>query len=259
MNREQPPLNKRQADIMRAVNSQGTCSIGELAHGLSVTTETIRRNIRPLIADGRLIKYHGGVMRPEPVEEPPFQKRMEHNRAAKQKAAARVAQDLSDGDSIMLDTGSTTTYVAQALSQHSRLLVVTNSAQIACWLAPSGRNNVFMVGGELRADDAAAFGNGAHEFIAQFRVKYAVLSIGGISDDGKLMDFHLCEAEFSRAVMAQAEQVWVVADHSKFGLRAPVSVCSLAEIDAIYTDTPPSSAFRELCQQADVRIASGRA
>lgn len=258
MDKEQSPLNKRQADIMNAVNSHGACSIGELARKLDVTTETIRRNIRPLMERGRLIKYHGGVMLPAPVEEPPFQKRMEHNRAAKQKAAGRVARDLSDGDSIMLDTGSTTTYVAQALGRHSQLLVVTNSAQIACWLAPSGRNNVFMVGGELRADDAAAFGNGAHEFIRQFRVKYAVLSIGGISDDGKLMDFHLCEAEFSRAVMAQAEQVWVVADHSKFGLRAPVSVCNLADIDAIYTDRPPSSAFRALCQEADVRIASER-
>ncbi len=88
----------------------------------------------------------------------------------------------------------------------------------------------------LRADDWATFGSAAIDFVRQFHVNYAILSIGGITDDGSFMDYHLEEAEFSRAVIEQAKKTIVVADHSKFGNPNFIKVCDFDEVDMVVVE-----------------------
>ena len=248
---------KRQADILQAVRETGSASITELAARLDVSTETIRRNIKPLIEQGSVLRFHGGIMSPEQTEDPPFQRRMQLNRAGKRKVADLVLDMVRDGDSLILDNGTTTTYVAEALAARSNLVVVTNSAQIACRLASRNNNRVFMTGGELGGDDAAAFGRGSIEFLKQFEVRCALISVAGINARGELVDFHLFEAEFSRAAMAQAEETWVIADQSKFGREAPVKVCELGMVHKIVTDAPPPEDFAARCAALGVHMVTG--
>jgi len=246
---------KRQTDILHAVKEVGSYSITDLAEKLRVSTETIRRNIKPMIENGALIRFHGGIMDPDHVEEPPFQRRMQVNKEAKRTVAAMIARLVKDGDSLILDNGTTTTYVAEALAhRHSNLTIVTNSAEIVCRLASRGGNRVFMTGGEISGDAAAAFGPSSIDFVQQFEVKYAFISTGGINDRGELVDFHLFEAEFSRAAMKQAQETWVIVDASKFGRGAPVKVCELSAIDAIVCDEPPPDHFQRKCDDAEVRV-----
>lgn len=245
---------KRRSDILQAVRTGGSCSITELASRLDVSTETIRRNVQPLIDEGALLRFHGGVMIPDHAEEPPFQRRMQVNREAKWQIAALVRELIEDGDSLFLDNGTTSAYVADALAGRSRLTVVTHSAHIAHRLASRNGNRVFMAGGELGEEDAAAFGASAIAFISQFKVRYALLSVGAITRAGDLADFHLFEAEFSRAAMAQAEETWVIADRSKFGREASVKVCPLKAVNAIVSDGPPPESFAEQCREAGVRV-----
>ena len=242
---------KRQNEILSAVKSRGTCSIIELAKELEVSDETIRRNIKPLIQKGLVDKIHGGiVLNTSQGEEPPFQRRLDEHKQEKEAISSLVSNLIKDGDSIMLDTGSTTAYVARALSNHQNLSVVTNCTEIARTIAKHSGNRVHITGGELRADDWAAFGAAAINFVRQFRVQYAILSIGAISTDGQFMDYHVEEAEFSRAVIEQADQIIIVADHSKFGSRAFVQVCDASNVDIIVTDRLPPvdvlSIFAEL-------------
>lgn len=245
---------KRRSDILQAVRASGSCSIAELAARLRVSTETIRRNIPPLIEEGALLRFHGGVMVPEQGEEPPFQRRMQVNKDAKWAIATLVRERIADGDSLFLDNGTTSAYVADALAGRSRLTVVTHSAHIAYRLASRNGNRVFMAGGELGGEDAAAFGASAIAFIGQFKLRYALLSVGAVTRAGELADFHLFEAEFSRAAMAQAEETWVIADRSKFGREASVTVCPLAAVDAVVSDGPPPAAFAAQCREAGVRL-----
>ncbi len=83
---------KRQSEILNAVRQHGSCSITDLADTLSVSTETIRRNIQPLIEKGSVLRFHGGIMIPEQLDEPPFQRRMQVNRDAKRTIAAMVRE-----------------------------------------------------------------------------------------------------------------------------------------------------------------------
>ena len=111
----------------------------------------------------------------------------------------------------------------------------------------------------LRGDDGAALGSSAVDFARQFQVQYGILSIGAIDGDRGLMDAHLQEAEFSRMVIRQAEQVIVASDHSKFGQRGFVKVCDLTAIDTLITDRPPPPAFLRQLADVAVEIACRRA
>jgi DeoR family glycerol-3-phosphate regulon repressor len=245
---------RTQSEILDAVRLRGACRIGDLARELNVSDETIRRHVKPLVERGLVLRVHGGIVLPGEEQEPPFQRRMLENQHAKRRIAAVVASRIHDGDSLMMDTGSTTAYVALALRDHKSLLVVTNCLEIARTLATRNGNRVYMTGGELRSDDGAAFGPAAISFVRQFEVQYAILSIGAVSETSGFMDYHLCEGEFSRAVMAQGERTLVVADDSKFGRRAPIKVCDPDQVDALITNAEPPARLRTRLSEAGVDI-----
>ena len=244
----------RQAAIMKSMGLHGSCAVSDLAEELAVSDETIRRDIKAMASKGLVERVHGGAVLPDLFREADFQKRLSHNAAAKKAIARTVAAQIRNGESVMLDTGSTTAYVARALTDHSDLLVVTNCADIARTLASRNRNQVYLAGGQFRADDGAILGGSAIQFIGQFSVRTAVLSMAAIHPDVGLMDYHLGEAEFSQAVMARAQRVIVAADASKFTVQAPVKVCEFAAIDTLVTDRPPPAPASEHLAEAGVAV-----
>ena len=252
-------VSARQSDILKLVRQRGACTIVELAERLEVSDETIRRNVKPLVSEGLVLKVHGGIILPHQFREPPIQRRMLENREAKERIAAQVAKHVQDGDSLVIDIGSTTVYVARALSEHSNLVVVTNSTQIAGILAAGTDNRVFMAGGELRSHDAAAFGSETVDFVRRFQFRHAILSMGAVHPVQGFMYYYLCEAEFSGAAMAQAERCIVSVDSSKFGRSALVQVCPLDGVDLLVTDAQPRPDLAQALEAAgvDIEVADG--
>ncbi len=246
-------LSKRHSDILRLLELQGSASIAAMARELGVSMETIRRDIRPLVDGGKVLRIHGAVGLAGQMGEAPFERRMRENAAAKKAIARHVAATIRDGDSLMLDTGTTTSFLARALIGHRRLTVVTNSSDIARTLATVNGNRVYMAGGELRSDSGAAFGNSAVEFAGRFFVQHAIISAGGIDISG-IMDFDLHEAEFARTVLARGERRVVVSDGSKFGTRGFVKVCDLDAVGELVTDRLPEGALLRALDAAGVKI-----
>ncbi|HWA43353.1 MAG TPA: DeoR/GlpR family DNA-binding transcription regulator [Hypericibacter adhaerens] len=244
----------RRRVILETVSQGGQARVLDLASRLRVSDETIRRDLKDLVAEGLVQKIHGGVMAPDTLGEPRFERRMNQEAEAKKAIARTAAAQVRDGDAVLLDTGSTTAYVARALSGHRNLLVVTNSVDIARTLATRNGNRVYMAGGELRADDGAALGVVAAAFVQQFRVRLCFLSVGAIDLEDGPMVFHLEEAEFSRVAMRRAERTILVADHTKFGRRALVSICPLASVQALITDEPLRPAFQERLRRTDASV-----
>ena len=231
-------LSKRHAEILRMLADEGTVTISELAARLGVSLETVRRDVRPLTENGSVLKIHGAVGLAGQVGEAPFQRRMRENADAKRRIAREMAQFIRDGESVMLDTGTTTSFVARELLGHRRLTVVTNSSDIARTLATVNGNKVYMAGGELRSDSGAAFGVSAIEFIAKFSVTHAIISAGAIDAVSGVMDFDLEEAEFARMMLSRGERSYVVTDHTKLGRRGLVSVAGFDAIGHLVTDAP---------------------
>lgn len=249
----------REMEIMDELRLLGSCRIQDLARRLDVSEETIRRNIKKLAENGLVRKVHGGVYLQDAVLEATFTQRMNVNTDAKRQVAAHLAQRIDNGASLILDIGSTTAYVAQALRGHHDLFVVTNSVAVAQTLATRNKNRVFLAGGELRTHDAGAFGKEAIAYVRQFNVDYAILSAAAIDATNGFMLHDMQEAEFSREVLSRADQSIVAADASKFGRHAPISVGSPDIIDVLVTDSPPPPDIRALLTEHNVEIdhASG--
>ena len=246
--------SQRQTEILNAVRERGNYSVADLADRLTVSTETIRRHVRELVEQGILLKFHGGVMLPVSMDELPFQRRMQLNASFKRAVAASVAARIKDGDTLILDSGTTTSYVADALSAHAKLVIITNSADIACRLAQRNGNRVFMAGGEITPEGLAAFGSGVSGFLRQFRARYALISVGGISLRGDFSAFNLWEAEFAQTAIAQADEAWLIADHTKFGRDAPVRVGEISQLKAVVSNQDLPPAFAEHCQALGVEM-----
>lgn len=235
---------QRQRAIVAAARESGLARIQDLARDMEVSEETIRRDIRPLVEGGELIKRHGAVS-PLSGVEAPFERRMREQAAEKRAIARAVAAMISDGDSLMLDTGTTTSMLARELLGKRGLTVVTNSSDVARTLAIVNGNKVVMAGGELNGDNGAAFGRDAIGFIERFNTDFAIISIAAVSARQGLMDYHLEEAEFARAVLKQGRRRLVVTDHTKFARTALVTVCGFDAFDELVTDQAPPEEIAE--------------
>ena len=246
--------SKRHGEILRLLQDEGTITIASLADRLGVSLETVRRDVKPLTRDGSVLKMHGAIGLPSLAGEAPFERRMREHADAKRAIARHVAASIRDGDSVMLDTGTTTSYLARELLGHRRLTVVTNSSDIARTLATVNGNKVYMAGGELRSDSGAAFGVSAIEFVSRFAVTHAVISVGAVDAANGVMDYDLEEAEFARMVLSRGANAVAVTDHSKFGRQGLVQVCGFAGLGELVTDRAPPADIGAALDAAGTRL-----
>lgn len=252
------PTTQRQQAILRTIQNAGSVRVRDMAVELDVSLETIRRDVKPLADAGLIRKAHGSLHAVIDPMEAPFERRMREHATEKERIANHVASLIEDGDSVMLDTGTTTSYLARALRYKTELTVVTNSSDVARTLATVNGNRVYMAGGELDGDNGAAFGRSAIEFVSSFSVSHAVVTIGAIDDDAGFMDHHLAEAEFARQVLQCGRNRIVVTDSSKFSRTALVRVCGYEDIDLLVCDAPPSLKCQEniVAAGAEIDVAS---
>ncbi|QDG76308.1 DeoR/GlpR family DNA-binding transcription regulator [Labrenzia sp. PHM005] len=247
--------NQREEEILRELyRAGGSCRVSFLAKELGVTLETIRRNLKTLEDRQIVRKVHGGVHLVEDILEPTFESRLDKKVHAKEVLAKAVAETISDGDSVFLDIGSTTAYVAMALQNHSNLFVVTNSVFVASTLSTRNNNRVFMAGGELRPHDGGAFGVEAQDLIRRLNVRFAIFSVGAINADTGFMLHDLQEANLANIAMENAQVRVIVADGEKLGKRAPVALQNTSRIDLLITDRDPPKGIRTMLEENEIDL-----
>ena len=247
--------NPRQLKLLEVVRGRGSATGEELAEELEVTLQTVRRDVQRLAEAGLLARFHGGVRAPgATIENLAHQQRQMLNAAGKEAIARRIAAEVPNDCSLMLNIGTTTEAVARALMHHRGLQVITNNLNVAAILSGNSRCEVIVASGVVRSHDRGIVGESTVEFIRQFRVDLAVVGISSIEDDGSLRDFDYREVCVAQAVVRQAREVWLAADRSKFNRAAMVQVARLDQIDRLFTDVPPPAPFPALLAEADVRL-----
>jgi DeoR/GlpR family transcriptional regulator of sugar metabolism len=173
---------------------------------------------------------------------------VEEKRAIARAAVARIR----DGDAILLDGGTTTLEVARLLVGRS-LQIVTNSLPIANLFASSRETDLVMLGGYVYPKTGVALGPLTVRMMEDVHVHQTILSVGGVTAKG-LFNSNLLLAETERQMMRCADEVVVVADHTKLGRQALAFLCELAAIDTLILDRAPTSQQREMFEQASVRV-----
>ena len=251
--------SKYTEQILRTVDMMGTVTVQELSQILGVSDQTIRRVTRPLAESGVLAKVHGALVSTKSDLDPPFLSRMSQNRSAKIAIANAVAEIVQDGDSLAIDTGSTSAFIAQALRQRRDLTIVTNSAYVASSLAMRPGNNVSMAGTQLRDHDGASFDRTAFQVIERAKVDYCLLSASMIHVSKGFLVHEQCEVDMATAMMESAAQAIMAVDATKFqpqkrkpALRQP----PLRTGDLLVTDTAPPKDFLPVLAHLIVKIAA---
>ena len=173
----------------------------------------------------------------------PFQERMLVRQAAKRALANRVLALVRNGDSLLLDTGSTTAYIAQALRQRRDLVVVTNSSSIASTLASVPGNRVFMAGTELRNHDGASFDASAFATLRRFSARLAILSAAAVNAARGFQVQEHCEADLAACMLAQADQALMAIDSSKFGKTALMQLPAFTKPASLVSEQAPPAAL----------------
>ncbi|MRU15247.1 DeoR/GlpR transcriptional regulator [Roseovarius sp. A21] len=237
----------RQPDILEIARTEGKVMVEDLAERFNVTVQTIRRDLTELANAGKLERVHGGAILPSGVTNIVYEERRRLHEDAKQSIARACAAAIPDDASVFLDIGTTTEAVAQALLDHSNLMVVTNNMNVANILLANPDCEIVVAGGTLRRSDNGLVGNITARTIENFKFDHAILGCSAMDEDGDLLDFDIQEVLVGQTLLKRSREVLLVADHSKFQRNAPVRIGSLQDIDRFFTDRPLPPTLMDRC------------
>ncbi len=226
---------QRRENVLQRIQRQGYVRATQLSEDLGVAPSTIRRDLDALSQLGLVVRSHGGASMSTDAVEVPYDLKLVKNVIQKRAIAQAAALRIDDGTSVVIDSGSTTLEVARALHSHRGLTVVTDDLRVGAELAHGGAIRVIVTGGEVMPSVYTLIGEGAVDTIRQYNIDIAVLGADAVDVQG-ITNSNSFEAPLKRAMIECAERVFVVADSSKFGLRALVRIAALDEIDLIITD-----------------------
>jgi len=229
---------ERQRWIVERARAGGRVEVAALAAELKVTTETVRRDLTTLERHALLRRVHGGAI---PIErlgfEPALAARDTVLTAEKERIARMALAELPEEGSILLDAGTTTARLADALPTDRDLVVLTNALPIAMSLSVRPNITVLMLGGRVRGRTQAAVDAWALQALADSYVDVAFIGTNGISPERGLTTPDTTESAVKRAMIRAARRSVVLADHTKVGQDHLSRFAALDEIDTLITDS----------------------
>nr|WP_280421837.1 DeoR/GlpR family DNA-binding transcription regulator [Nocardia carnea] len=230
-------LSARRHEILNRLATDGYVEAKELARQLGVDSSTIRRDLEALERDGQVQRTHGGARSvPGVTADVPYLQKKGVRLYEKAAIARVVAARIHDGDTVILDSGSTTYEVAVALRHRNELTVITNDLRIAEYVAGLHRFRLLVPGGEVLGSVYTLVGDRAVDFLRDVTVEWAILGADAVDVAGGITNTNTLEIPVKRAMLAAARSTAVVADSSKFGRRALAKVAGLDEVQLLVTD-----------------------
>jgi hypothetical protein len=234
--------------ILQTLNDTGSVSVGALAEHFDVSKETIRRDLKLLSDQGRVSLVHGGATSGITAE-PSLSRREAENAAGKAAIGRKAASLVKDGMVILIDSGSTTLFLAEALATREHLTVITNSLPIALTLCRTQGVKTIMLGGEIHANDEASFGVDTLESLKHFNVDLAFVGAGGISDEGDFTDYTRIAAEQRHLMLKSGRKAYVLADQTKFERKTPIKIIPSEHIAGLIVDHLPAGSTSSLAAE----------
>jgi DeoR/GlpR family transcriptional regulator of sugar metabolism len=236
---------ERQQTILQLLDARGQVTIAELSTRFSVSEMTVRRDLAQLEGDGLLRRTHGGAARTASGSfEPPFAMRARLNLEAKRAIAADVAHRLTDGQTLILDGGSTGTAIAEAIVGRN-LTVCALNIRVAEILSSSPNTRVMIPGGLIRHGEMSMTGPAAERTLADHRFDTYVMTVSAVDATAGLTEWNVEDASVKRAALASSSRCIVACDSSKFGQTAFARIAPLDAADLIVTDIDLDATHRK--------------
>ena len=245
----------RQSRLLDLLQHRGQVTVGELVALLDVSRDTVRRDLDLMEQRGLLVRTHGGAVDKTRMVrvDTTLRARMDEHADAKQRIGRAAAGLVRDGETLVLNGGSTTCAFAAALTERRNLTVVTNNLRLPPITPDAAVRAIYVLGGTYWAISQVTIGPIGLPGIAGFGADTAVIGATGVSADGVSMG-RLEEATETAAMIDVAKRTIVLADRSKFGVSAFAQVARFDRIDHLVTDGEPPQAIGAALERAGVKV-----
>lgn len=249
---------ERQRSILEQLRQQGKVTVEELTVAFQVSPPTIRADLSRLEAQGLLRRTHGGAIAVgNTLYEPPYSERAVLRQLEKQAIGAAAAKLVNEGDTVLIDAGTTCHEIALALKSFRRLTVVTNSIACADVLADNGGIETILIGGIVQPRRRATLGALAATFLDQIQCDRAFVAMTGVHGDAGFTVIDFDAALMKRKMLEKSKQAIAVADSSKIGQIAFACVAPLSAAHLLITDFGVSSEARNEIESAGLHVIIG--
>jgi DeoR/GlpR family transcriptional regulator of sugar metabolism len=243
----------RRQRLLDLISQRGFARLEDLVETVGVSESTIRRDLEALDSNGAIKRTHGGAIYAGELRSMPAFDDRTTAAAPEKRAIGRAAAELvTDGDTVLLDGGTTTLEVARALLGRY-VQIVTNSLPIAQLVGPSKENDLILIGGYVYPRTGVALGPIAIACMREIRVSTVFMGAGGIVADG-IYNSNSLLVETEQAMMQCGQRVVIVADHTKFGRPVLKRLCALEEVQEVVVDAGISSEHRAMIESAGVSL-----
>jgi DeoR/GlpR family transcriptional regulator of sugar metabolism len=248
---------RRRAQLVQLARERGQVTVAELVEVFDVSADTVRRDLDYLQRRGVLTRTHGGAVYPEERSawrDEPFALRETEHADAKQLIGSAAAALVADGETVLLNGGTSTLAVARALGARRDLTIVTNNLRIPPELPRDAVRDVYLLGGQFRVVPLVTIGPVGFPASRSISADTAILGVGGISLRAGLSTTDLAEGQMIAEMIAASARIVIVADASKFGRDAFVHIAPLTDIDVLVTEAPPPPPLQEQLDAAEVQV-----
>lgn len=239
----------RRRRILDWIQEEGSARVRDLAVAFQVSEATIRQDLERLEQDGQITREHGGAfLNTVPTQVGTMTLHHQENMEEKRRIGALAAELVKDGETIILDAGTTTTEIAQRLVSRKNLTVITNALNIAIILGAVPGNAVHMPGGQFKAPTLSLSGDKSVEYFRNIFAGKLFLATAGVALDAGLTYPSFADLQLKEAMIRAASRVYLVADSSKINKSSFTRLGSLEMIHSFITDDgisePDANAFR---------------
>lgn len=241
--------------IKQTIQNTKKVTVSELSRQFSVTEETIRRDLDKLEAEGVVTRIHGGAIWNADIqkENVHFYKRLTKNLEEKQIIAGKAAALFEGRNTIIADSSTTVVEALKMIPDDREVTVVTNSTEVFREFQESSLH-IISTGGEFNKKSMSLQGQLAKTNIAKYNVELALISCRGLSIEKGVLDSNEAEAAIKMLMLEQANEVALLADHSKFDQTAFVCLIDLKSVNYIITDRQPGEAWIRYCEENGIQL-----
>ncbi|MBQ7363803.1 MAG: DeoR/GlpR transcriptional regulator [Clostridia bacterium] len=228
---------KRREDILAEIHSKGKVRVSELSKRYGISEVSIRKDLEHLEMQGQLSRVHGGAVGIGRLYvSMDLTERFKTNSGSKKRLAKAIAALIEDNDTIIMNSGTTLSYVLHALEGKKNITIVTNSVQNAAEASLISSFAVILLGGEFESKYQFTYGEDALLQLENYHATKCILSVDGISADSGLTLFYSTEAALARKMTECSGEVIVAADSSKVGRHAFAKITDIRHSDTLVTN-----------------------
>ncbi len=246
---------ERRTEIMRIIRQEQSVRVAELSAKFEVAEETIRRDLDKLDKEGKLKKTYGGAVLIENVsEDQSFNVRMKRNMAEKRRIASFANELIEDGETVFIDMSTTALELIKHVDTSKHITVLTNSLTALVELGQRENIKLIGIGGAYDEASLSMTGPMTHKFIDHYYADKTLFSVRGITKERGIMDTKEHLAEIKRFMIKNARETILLADSSKFGNSALISVADMEDIDIVVTDYKMDQQWKDYFANNDVEV-----